>query len=628
MDKGAWDSVKGNMGDWRKRLEEGSEDTPFFHCFTSTTSHESSLQFQEGDVCTAGTQYDPADVVLRPYHPDTETFRYTYARHYDRIADIDRELGRMIAMLEEDGLLDDTFIFFMGDNGGCLPFSKGYTGEAGLNVPLVVYVPENWKDLAPFSYGERAGCFVDFLDLAPTLLNLAGVDLPAHLDGEPFMGTGVSARDLRKKDEVYCYGDRFDELYAMNRTVRKGNFKYSRNFFPHHSKSLFCSYRYRQAAFREWKELPLLEDEDPVVRMQAASFLAMTKGKNPGPVLKSALAEAANQSAALMILNEAAFLHEYNPAWDLSVKKSDVLNFSKSGGERLSFLDKDFAHAQVSEKPEVRVFSMPLEYVGDPGSNGIVLPEEKMDNGAYRNVTKAEMTVYLPESSRPVPCILLFPGGGYDNVQVANAGTKAAEYLTAHGIAAVVVKYRQPNGHRMIPIMDGQQAIRMVRRSASEWNIIPDKIGICGSSAGGHLVSMLAVHTEPARPDSPRELEHYTSRPDFLILLKAAICWSKGNTMRNIHGPEPSEETVFYCNALNHITADHMPTFIAHCYDDPAAPSKYTVQYFLKLQELGIPAELHVYESGGHGIGWSPKNSRPMDSWKDALLKWRYLWPE
>lgn len=772
MDKGAWDSVKGNMGDWRKRLEEGSENTPFFHCFTSTTSHESSLQFQEGDVRTAGTQYDPADVVLRPYHPDTETFRYTYARHYDRIADIDRELGRMIAMLEEDGLLDDTFIFFMGDNGGCLPFSKGYTGEAGLNVPLVVYVPENWKDLAPFSYGERAGYFVDFLDLAPTLLNLAGVDLPAHLDGEPFMGTGVSARDLRKKDEVYCYGDRFDELYAMNRTVRKGNLKYSRNFFPHHSKSLFCSYRYRQAAFREWKELydagrlndiqsafflpqgpeelydlssdpyetvnlaadprysgkleemrtllqrnmldkkdlglvpeyvwvehcddiasfresldesrfgewlatadlqclpfkkaepglkkalasgdaisrywalvtccgfgkdavslsdevsPLLEDEDPVVRMQAASFLAMTKGKNPGPVLKSALAEAANQSAALMILNEAAFLHEYNPAWDLSVKKSDVLNFPKSGSERLSFLDKDLAHAQVSEKPEVRVFSMPLEYVCDPGSNGIVLPEEKIDNGAYRNVTKAEMTVYLPESSRPVPCILLFPGGGYDNVQVANAGTKAAEYLTAHGIAAVVVKYRQPNGHRMIPIMDGQQAIRMVRRSASEWNIIPDRIGICGSSAGGHLVSMLAVHTEPARPDSPRELEHYTSRPDFLILLKAAICWSKGNTMRNIHGPEPSEETVFYCNALNHITADHMPTFIAHCYDDPAAPSKYTVQYFLKLQELGIPAELHVYESGGHGIGWSPKNSRPMDSWKDALLKWRYLWPE
>ncbi len=276
---------------------------------------------------------------------------------------------------------------------------------------------------------------------------------------------------------------------------------------------------------------------------------------------------------------------------------------------------------------DIKHFTLPIEYVSDPGSNGLTGPEEEKRPNVFANVTKAEMTVYLPAVEEPVSCVILFPGGGYDAVQIDHVGLPGAEFFTSHGIAAVSVKYRLPNGHIMVPITDGQQAIRMVRQHAEEWNIIPDRIGILGSSAGGHLASMLAVHWVPAVPDSEKELERYTSRPDFVILLKAAINWSRGHTMSNSHGPDPTEETIHFCNALNYINDRHMPTFIAHCSDDPAAPAAGTVNYFLKLRELGIPAELHVFDHGGHGIGFGKKN-RPMDQWMDALLAWKYLYPD
>ena len=271
------------------------------------------------------------------------------------------------------------------------------------------------------------------------------------------------------------------------------------------------------------------------------------------------------------------------------------------------------------------MFILPIEYTSDPGSNGLSGPEVLKRNETFGNVTRALMKVYLPVSEEPTSCVIIFPGGGYDNVCVGNAGTQGARFFIEHGIAVAVVKYRLPNGHIDVPILDGQQAIKMVRKNAGKWNIKPDRIGICGSSAGGHLASMLAVHTSDADISSPAVLDHYSSRPDFVILLKAAINWSKGNTMRNSHGPNPTDETIFYCNALNHIEADHAPTFIAHCYDDPAAPCTGTVNYFLKLRNLNVPAEIHVYDEGRHGLGFWDRN-RPMDEWMDALLEWRYLY--
>lgn len=265
-DKKAWDQVKGKMGEWRNRPDKKQ---PFFFVRSNAASHESCLHFDDETIDTKQTEHHPSEVKLLPFHPDTRTFRYTYATFYDKIRQADKELGTLMEMLKEDGVLDNTFIFYFGDNGGSLPGSKGYTGETGLQVPLVVYIPEKWRDRIPLPVNSRAHGFVSFMDFGPTLLHLAGVEVPKQMDGTPFLGVDISEKELNRRDIVYGYGDRFDELYAFNRTVRKGKWKYSRNFQPYHPKSLYATYRYKQKAFREWEQL---YKEDKLTDIQKRFF--------------------------------------------------------------------------------------------------------------------------------------------------------------------------------------------------------------------------------------------------------------------------------------------------------------------------------------------------------------------
>ena len=135
MDKEAWDIVNGKMGAWRNRADKSK---PFFHVRTNVVSHESSLHFKEAALQNKEPRYNPDDVFVHPNHPNTDLFRYTYATFYDRVEDGDKQLGELMDMLEEDEELQNTFIFYFGDNGGSLPGTKGYTSEPGLQVPLVV----------------------------------------------------------------------------------------------------------------------------------------------------------------------------------------------------------------------------------------------------------------------------------------------------------------------------------------------------------------------------------------------------------------------------------------------------------------------------------------------------------
>ena len=251
LDKEAWDVVAGRMGEWRNRPDR---ETPFLFVRTNDRTHEEKLHFPLSEMDSVLTRHNPQEVFIPPYHPDTELFRYTYARFYDRIEESDRELGQLISMLEEDGLLDDTFIFYFGDNGGALPGTKGYTSEPGVQVPLVVYVPEKWRERLHVEAGSVNRGLVSFMDLGPTLLHLAGIEIPEMMDGAPILGEDITGEELVARD-VFCYGDRFDELYAFNRTLRRGNYKYSRNFLPYHPKSLYAFYRYKQAAFRQWARM-------------------------------------------------------------------------------------------------------------------------------------------------------------------------------------------------------------------------------------------------------------------------------------------------------------------------------------------------------------------------------------
>lgn len=248
---GTWDESS-NKASWRNRPDAAQ---PFFHMQTFTDSHESSLHFTREQMESETTATDPAGVFLPPYHPDTPTFRYTYARYHDRIQVIDRKVGNLVKQLEDDGLLEETFVFYFGDHGGVLPRGKGYLYETGLHVPLVVRVPEKFRDLVAFPDGTRAGGFVNFVDFGPTLLHLAGIEVPAHMDGTPFLGPGVTLDALNARDETFGYADRFDEKSDMVRTLRRGKWKYHRNFQSYLPDALHNNYRYNMLAYREWREL-------------------------------------------------------------------------------------------------------------------------------------------------------------------------------------------------------------------------------------------------------------------------------------------------------------------------------------------------------------------------------------
>ena len=248
---GVWDESS-RKATWRNRPEP---DMPFFHMQSFPVSHESSLHFPVEQIEPAALKTDPDSVVLSPHHPDTAWFRYTHARYLDRMRDVDEIVGRMMAQLEEDGLLEDTFVFYFGDHGGVLPGSKGYLFETGLHVPLVVYVPENWKSLSPLPQGSRVPGFVSFVDFGPTLIHLAGAPLPEHVDGRPFLGPDVTADQLNSRDETFGYADRFDEKYDLSRSLRKGRYKYLRNYQAFYPDGLQNNYRYRMLAYQQWRRL-------------------------------------------------------------------------------------------------------------------------------------------------------------------------------------------------------------------------------------------------------------------------------------------------------------------------------------------------------------------------------------
>lgn len=249
--KEAWDESS-RTASWRKRR---SPNQPFFHMESHAQSHESSLHFSQEVFENEKTATDPESVKLADYFPNTAKFRYTHARYHDRMAVIDEIVGSTISKLKEDGLLEDTFVFYFGDHGGVLPRGKGYIYESGLHVPLVVRVPDKWQHLIDRKNGSRAPGFVSFIDFGPTVLNLAEVKVPEQMDGIPFLGKGITAVEVDARDECYGYADRFDEKYEFIRSLRKGKYQYIRYFQPFLPDGLQNNYRYRMLAFTEWRDL-------------------------------------------------------------------------------------------------------------------------------------------------------------------------------------------------------------------------------------------------------------------------------------------------------------------------------------------------------------------------------------
>lgn len=249
-----WDESS-NKASWRAR----QPGQPFFHMQTWSTTHEYQLHFPASAVNKKPTKHNPDNIKLPPIYPDTELFRYTYARYLDQHQLLDQQIGQLIAQLKADGELENTFIFYFGDHGGVTPGTKGYINDLGLHVPLVIRIPKNFKHLLHPQMQNlkktRIDGFVNFVDFAPTLLKLAGSDTSKHQDGKAFLGKDISLTELNQRQSSFAYADRFDEKSDMARSLRIGKYKYVRYFQPFIPNALFNDYRYKQAAYQEWKTL-------------------------------------------------------------------------------------------------------------------------------------------------------------------------------------------------------------------------------------------------------------------------------------------------------------------------------------------------------------------------------------
>lgn len=221
---------------WRNR-KGGDARKPFFCIFNDMTTHQSRSmvwpygEFQEKvqSQLPQCTIHDPAKVHVPPYYPDTPVVRKTLARFYDCVSVMDQNTGKLLAQLEEDGLADDTIVFFYSDHGSGLPRHKRLTLDSGLHVPLLIRFPPKYQHLAPAKPGETLGRLVSFVDFPPSVLNLLGLDIPCYMQGKPFLGKGSG------EERSYVFGarDRVDEAYDMTRAVRGKRFLYVRNYWPH-----------------------------------------------------------------------------------------------------------------------------------------------------------------------------------------------------------------------------------------------------------------------------------------------------------------------------------------------------------------------------------------------------------
>lgn len=236
----AWDE-SGPRAHWRNR----APGQPFFAVFNFDQSHESRLHTRQP------LQTDPAQVRVPAYLPDTPAVRADLAQNYDNLARADAALGRILAQLEEDGLAGDTIVFYYGDHGGATPRTKRFLYAGGTTVPLIVRFPERFAALAPAAAGTRDPGLVSLVDLAPTVLSLAGVPAPAGLHGRAFAGPARTAAP----DFVLATRDRMDERPDLSRMVTDGRWRYIRNYLPHLPHGRRIEYLWRQESMRTWAAL-------------------------------------------------------------------------------------------------------------------------------------------------------------------------------------------------------------------------------------------------------------------------------------------------------------------------------------------------------------------------------------
>ena len=243
---------------------------------------------------------------------------------------------------------------------------------------------------------------------------------------------------------------------------------------------------------------------------------------------------------------------------------------------------------------------------------------------------KPSITIYLPAKDKANgAAVVIFPGGGYGHLAMDHEGHQIAEWLNSFGVAGFIVKYRHSRsgagyGHPA-PLQDAQRAVRTVRSGTKKWNIDPDRIGIMGFSAGGHLASSAGTHFKQRYSEVKDEIDRASCRPDFMILMYPVVSFTESFThkgsRRNLLGENPDAELVENLSNEKQVTPETPPTFLVHADDDKAVPPENSIYFYLALRKADVPAEMHIYEKGGHGFG-PGADKGAVSSWMLRCSDW------
>jgi acetyl esterase/lipase len=252
---------------------------------------------------------------------------------------------------------------------------------------------------------------------------------------------------------------------------------------------------------------------------------------------------------------------------------------------------------------------------GAPGSRG----DEAVD--------RPKITVYLaPPETRNGTAVVVCPGGAYRVVAADHEGRQVAEWLNTLGVSAFVLQYRlAPRYQHPAPLLDAQRALRMVRSRSAEWRIDPERVGILGFSAGGHLASTAATRLDAGNAAASDPIERMSSRPDFAVLAYPVISLrgpaAHAASRTNLLGDQPDPRLVDQLSSERQVTAETPPTFLFHTADDPSVPVENSLVFFQALQQAGVAAELHVFAHGRHGVGLAP-GEPALSHWPRLCAQW------
>ena len=241
---------------------------------------------------------------------------------------------------------------------------------------------------------------------------------------------------------------------------------------------------------------------------------------------------------------------------------------------------------------------------------------------------KPTLTIHLPAKDQATgTAIIICPGGGYGHLAMDYEGHQVAQWLNSIGITGFVLKYRhRGTGYaHPAPLQDAQRAIRTVRFHAKQWNIDPNRIGILGFSAGGHLASTAGTHFDKGSPNAKDPVETASCRPDFMILVYPVITMTELNaekgSRKNLLGKNPENSLIDFLSSEKQVTSQTPPTFLVHGNDDKIVHPQNSILFYQALKNANVPAEIHIYEHGKHGFGLT-RDEGPVLNWPKRCADW------